>query len=463
MWAIPKIAFRHILLHRRRSVLTGLAVFIPSFLLFFSASAMNGIERQVLKKYVNLQTGEVVVVWESLKKVNNTDPTRFINTTQTNSFDVAKNRQNRMAMARLREYLDEHREEIRAFFPTIRRNARLVSGRDLDSLFLVYALTPESSAFLLETKTLEMVEGSLLAATDHTVCISQEKAEQHGLQLGDCLTIEATTPYGAKNSMDFIVGGIYANGAAYDNWYGFVAEQEARGLLDYDPGYFDLARIYLKNRAHTRRFAQALDRHLLAGGRGLRAESYDEASVAYMNNAQSIRSIFFVFMVFLLIVIAIGLRSTVRLGLFERMREFGTIRAVGYGNGQSFVLVFMELFFLALIVLAVAFILTGILVAILGRTGVYIGSGPNTYFFGGESFYPEIRIGDLVDAFLVILLFSLVSTLGPGLELSFQKIPDLLAKRPRPIHWWKVIARSARRQMPRQSDHRASGQGLRGS
>lgn len=460
MGAIPKIAFRHMLLHRRRSVLTGLAVFIPSFLLFFSGSAMNGIERQVLKKYVNLQTGEIAVIWENLKKVSNADPARFINVTQTNSFDATKDRQNRLAMARLRGYLDGHREEIGAFFPTIRRNAQLVSPRDLDSLFLVYALTPESSAFLLETRTLEMVEGSLLAATDRTVCLSQEKAEQHNLRLGDCLTIEATTPYGAKNSLDFIVGGIYANGAAYDNWYGFVAEREARELLDYDPGYFDLARIHLKNGADARRFARALDRHLLIGNRTLRAESFDEASVTYMNSARSMRSIFILFMVFLLIVIAIGLRSTVRLGLFQRMREFGTLRAVGYGKGQSFTLIFLEFFFLALIALAGAFILTGILVAIIGRTGVHIGSGPQTYFFGGESFYPEIRIGDLVNGFLVILLFSLVSTVNPGLKLSCQKIPDLLAKKPRPVSLWRLMARSVRRPGPGQADHRTPYQGL---
>jgi ABC-type antimicrobial peptide transport system permease subunit len=168
------------------------------------------------------------------------------------------------------------------------------------------------------------------------------------------------------------------------------------------------------------------------------------------------RSIFFLFMVFLLIIIAMGLRSTVRLGLFERMREFGTIRVVGYGRGQSFALIFLEFFFLALIAMAGAFILTGILVAIIGRTGVHIGSGPQTYFFGGESFYPEIRIGDLIDGFLVILLFSLVSTLSPGLKISFQKIPDLLARKPRSISWWRAMLRSPRRPTSGQADHRAS-------
>ena len=45
---------------------------------------------------------------------------------------------------------------------------------------------------------------------------------------------------------------------------------------------------------------------------------------------------FNVFIFFLLGMIAIGLRATVRMNLFEHMREFSTLRAVGYSRFQCF-------------------------------------------------------------------------------------------------------------------------------
>ena len=82
-----------------------------------------------------------------------------------------------------------------------------------------------------------------LPVKGYQICISAAKADEHQLAVGDWVTIEATTPYGAKNALDFQVGGIYANAAGYENWYGFMPEPAFRELFDYDEGYFDISRL----------------------------------------------------------------------------------------------------------------------------------------------------------------------------------------------------------------------------
>lgn len=141
-----------------------------------------------------------------------------------------------------------------------------------------------------------------------------------------------------------------------------------------------------------------------------------------------IRVMFNIFLIFILVVIAAGLLSTVRMSLFTRMKEFGTLRAIGYSRTRSFGIIFAEMFLLAALALAAAFVCTVILQAILGQTGIYVGTGPVSYGIGGERFWPQLRANDVVLAAVAITLFSFLATVGPGLKLCYHKITDLMLK-----------------------------------
>jgi ABC-type lipoprotein release transport system permease subunit len=278
MGILLKIAVRNIRQNRKRSCLIGLTIFISSFLLLLSNAAFNGIERQVLRGYITLQSGEVAVIWKGLKEVSPMDPGKFLYDLSFQVDDDEQEAENRWALAKLGEYLEAKETEIKAFYPTVRRYGQLISTEKIDSSFKTYGLTPESRDFLLQTGAIQPVDGEL-PVEGYQVCISAMKAEEHQLEVGDWVIIEATTPYGAKNALDFQVGGIYANAAGYENWYGFMPESAFRELFDYDPGYFDVGRIYLHNTRKARGFARELDAYLTAETSVLRCESYAEASL----------------------------------------------------------------------------------------------------------------------------------------------------------------------------------------
>jgi putative ABC transport system permease protein len=432
MNVLLKIALRNILANHRRSLLIGLAIFISTFLLLSSNSIMNGVARQTLRGYINIQTGHVAVMWEKLHRTDPNDLSRFINLFETNSFEVEKAALNQKSLDGLARFLREHHSQIKAFHPIIRRNAELISDRKVDSL-LIYGLTAADRDLFLSTGTITLKEGKLTADQNYGICISREKAEADRLRLGDSVTIEVTTPYGAQNSLDFVVSGIYTNAAGYDNWYGFVSDANARELFDFDRGYFDFGKVFLKDPSRAEDFAKRLDAYLLTRGAALRSESYLRASPMYTNISRNMKTLFNVFICFLLAMISMGLRSTVRMNLFERMKEFGTIRAIGYSRRQTYAVIFLETFLLALFALGAALILTVILTLIFANTGVYVGTGPISMALGGESFYPRMEVADVLTALAVMLIFTLISTLKPGLRLCYQAITDILAKRQRPV------------------------------
>jgi hypothetical protein len=68
-------------------------------------------------------------------------------------------------------------------------------------------------------------------------------------------------------------------------------------------------------------------------------------------------------------------------------------------------------------------------VAILGNTGIYVGTGAISYGLGGERFWPELRISDVLLAGAAVTFFALLATLGPGLSICYQEITDMMHKR----------------------------------
>lgn len=126
------------------------------------------------------------------------------------------------------------------------------------------------------------------------------------------------------------------------------------------------------------------------------------------------------------------------MNLFERMREFGTLRAIGYSRRQCFSIIFLEVFFLSIIALSIACGIAAVLVNMLGKSGVYLGTGPLSYF-GGERLYPSMKPMDISTTFGIITLFTLLSTVSPALKLCYQNITNIMVKNMKKVKVWRTM------------------------
>jgi len=418
------IAFRNIIKNKRRSLLIGLAIFISCFILLLSNAVGNGTAEAILSEYYYQQAGDVVLLWENAVKIENDSPSRIYLST----FEADKVKQNKTALARLHEFLTQHRGEIKDMYRVIRRPVVMALPHDMINVN-VYGMEEREWPFLQKKRLVNLEQGEFNPENRYTVLISRLIASSNGLTVGDWITLNATSAYGAQNSLDFKISGIYKNGVPWDNDYIYMWERDARVLYDFDPEDFDSMRIYLNNPGESKEFADQLDNYLTAGGSNvLRALPGSTASVFFSQQAEFFKSLYTFFVIFLLVIIAFGIRATVRLNLFERMREFGTLRAIGYNRMQNFFIIFCEIFLLAFFSLFSALVCTILLLAIVGQNGIYIGSGAISYLFGGDYLYPMLYVRDMLFALIVILILSLLAPFKPGLKLCFQKITDTLRK-----------------------------------
>jgi ABC-type lipoprotein release transport system permease subunit len=301
------------------------------------------------------------------------------------------------------------------------------------SSMMLYGLSPEELRHLEKEKALALIDGGPLFDSEYGAYVSADTADKNGIWVGDYITLDAATAAGLMNTMDFQIQGVYANGAPWDNIAVYVREQDARALMEWDPALFSSARIYLKDPGKRAELARELDGYLREAGGVLRAEPSDVSLRFWSALAGLLKGIFTFFVVFLLLVIALGIRSTIRMNLFQRIQEFGTLRAIGFTRPQAFLVIFTEIFTISLLALASAAGFSTLLVAILSRTGIYLGSGAAAYALGSEYVYPALTALDLVTALAIVTGFSLLSPLRPGLKLCYQKIIDMLARRQRRV------------------------------
>lgn len=435
---ITKIAIRNIVANRRRSFLIGFVIFIAAFLLLTANAFVNGVGYQVNKAYSQLQAGDVIVGWERLRNMEKTDATRLL-FMGDNSFEVKNETENRQAMENLQRFLVQNQQAIKSYYPTVRRNAELGVGDTGDAQFSVFGLTPELKDQLLTTKSISMQEGQLLSDSPRSIAVSQEKALIYDLKLGDKVNLNAVTPAGKIRLKEFVVGGIYNNGAGWDNWYGFTSDKDARELFQYDKGYFDIIKIYLNDSSDSKEFAKQLNAASEDGA--LYAETGQSASLLYPTMSMALKGLFNLFIIFLIMVIAIGMRSAIRMNLYQRMQEFGTLRAIGYSRIQCYGIIFNEAFFLSVGALIAAFIPAFLLNMIFSAKGIYLGPGPMSYF-GGEYLYPDMHIADVALALGALAIFSLIATMNPGLNLAYQSITDIMSKRQRPVKVMRTLYRN---------------------
>ena len=244
---------------------------------------------------------------------------------------------------------------------------------------------------------LSLTQGSFAAMSNHQgLILSEQTARKLNLQVGDSLLFQLTTVTGQQN-----VGDMTLVATTPDN--GFLAEFSAYANLSYvnellnlDPGSYQNFGIYLPSLGGMDRYADAFyadlktkanvqDRTANAGtalgkagaggggggggagpmdamrrmfGGATKQETWQGVrySVTTLDDRLSqvkqivgvLNSVSLAILLILFLIIMVGILNTFRMTMFERIREIGTMRALGMQRNQVRSLFLLEALFLAL-------------------------------------------------------------------------------------------------------------------
>lgn len=269
---------------------------------------------------------------------------------------------------------------------------------------------------------LRLVAGRQLTAADaNGILIGEGAAHALRLSPGDRVTLLASTSGGAANTLDFDVIGVFRSFSKdYDARTVKIPLAAAQELLDAQVA--NTLVVTLKDTGETDRLAVSIERVL--SSRGLEVKRWQTLNDFYEKTVTLYDRQLGVLRVIVLFMVLLGVANAIRMNVFERTGELGTMRALGNRNSSLFSLLMTEGLIIGLIGSLAGVALGIVLAKLISLIGIPMPPPPNA----DMGYVAQIRVlpSGITTAFLVGLVATVAASIGPTLRALRVPVVDAL-------------------------------------
>ncbi|MDR1930630.1 MAG: FtsX-like permease family protein [Treponema sp.] len=263
---------------------------------------------------------------------------------------------------------------------------------------------------------------------DDTMLLSEPLAKSLGIRQGDSVVLETETGGAAKNTGVFVIAGIIRDSSIFGYYKAYIARETLNSLIGFDAGDCSFIGFTFKDHSRTPQKTVLL-RNALAqkfptapflrdredynferskNWEGLRVFVLTIpvflSEVDQLLNAMDILSYLLYGMMLIIIMVSAGV--TYRLILHERVREIGTMRAIGfYERDVQFILV-LEALGLGILSLIAGFFFARLLSAVLARLSFAWFPGFEIFLRNGRLtalYLPKTTVINILAVFCMLL------------------------------------------------------------
>jgi ABC-type lipoprotein release transport system permease subunit len=394
-----QLAFKNLRRFRRRTLLVGLTVVLCAAVLVFNNSLGNGIEDQLLKNLVMLQTGHLQV------------------TPQTTETTGAAPIYWQTLPPALREFIGHHPDQC-AFHPRLETAVMIQArGQTITRAFLVGLEPVQESPFL--DFLLPVREGRPFSALKAgAIVLSEEYARRLKVLPGETVTVTVHTPSSGTRMKDLLLSGIFKKASPWQEFFMFASLASVQELME-SPGQVSSLKVLLKDPGRIDRMKAELQKvidqnHLSWGVKDFRETGGFSLGIIQANHFSIL-----LMDTLLLAVTAIGISLLVLLSLQLRLPELRVLSLLGTSPGWIRIMVLQEALLLGLIFGSAGALLGLGFSAYFHSQGITVHSLPLSYLLGSNHLIPTIRPTGIVRVMLLMLGLCVLSAWVP--LWSFQR------------------------------------------
>jgi ABC-type lipoprotein release transport system permease subunit len=283
---------------------------------------------------------------------------------------------------------------------------------------------------------------------DETMIVSAPVASFLGLRAGDMVLLETETMYGQKNTAYFTVGGVVDDRSLFGYYKSFVSRRALNSIAGFGEDDCSTIGLFFNDRSglesKRKKLQNALEgsiplRPLVYGREDFdREKDWEWSGVmfflmtvsVYVSNVgqilQALNIIAYFLYIMMLLIILVSAGVTYRLILHERVKEIGTMRAIGsYESDIRRILVF-EASILATLSLVTGYCFTVFINWIVSRISF-------SWFPGFEIFLRDGRLLALYRPIVIAINMAAVyiiiycAVYAPSFKLSRAPLPQMLS------------------------------------
>lgn len=322
------LAFKNLWRHKRRTVLTALAIAVGVFYYIFLDSMLAGMYRDGVNNIIDFQTGHIQVVSSSRQK----------------SDDEAGNLKNLLPggkafVAKLTEVPGVAGATGRLEF-----SGSVLNGVD-ELPVMAMGITPETDDQVFRTANF-IKTGRWLRDNETGVVLGQRIAELLELKVGDSVVLRTQTKQLSFQAVDLtIVGTVATSNPEINSSQIFIPLNMAQTILGTGDA---ITRVYLRaelpGQAVTPGHAVTPGGTMLAGDIAkiseqienindpvlrFKLQTWEKAAADYLAYMKGERASDTIFLLIVFIISVIGVVNTILLASLERVREIGILKAMG--------------------------------------------------------------------------------------------------------------------------------------
>lgn len=299
------LAWRNVWRNGRRSLITVVSLSGGLAAIMMGQSLIKTIQLQLIEKATGIFTGDLQVLQAGVR--NYKFPEKNISKTA----EV--------------ERLLESRSEIASFEKRVLVLGLISSKKDSIAVFFV-GVEPERDARVTTIREY-LKEGSFLKSSKPSIVLGDGLAKALGVKVGDSVVLLSQATDGSMGASNFDVEGIYHTGSqTFDMALVYVPVAQMQPMLSLGDKVNDFV-IRLKDPERAGALKTELSK--AADGLGVQVLDWGDVDQEIVGIQRYQNAILQIMLLVVFTIVALGILNTLLMSLFERVREFGVLLAIG--------------------------------------------------------------------------------------------------------------------------------------
>lgn len=393
-----QLAWRNVWRHPRRTAVIGAAVFIGVWAMVFVGAFIKGMENDMIASNLAALTGHIQIhapgyLADPAVGQSMTDPAA-------------------LAAALKKALPPGARWAWRVRIDAVASNARHMGGLTL------VGVQPTKEARVSFVKPDLIQGGFLVPKDDRGIIIGAALLDEYEAKVGHKIILTGQATDGELVARAFHIIGLYrAPLQAIEKQFGFVSLDAAQRMLKLGSAVSEVS-IVLPDRNDSAAAAEELRRLLPEDKYSVKTwVELKPVLQAYLLIFQSFTMVWYLVM---FAAMAFGVVNTVLMAVYERMKEFGLLKALGMKPGRMIRGVLAEAFILLLLGSAAGNLAGWLTVAPLAKSGVNLSAlaAGAEYIGVSRIIHPALDPVNLILANLVVFVLGLAVSLYPAVKAA---------------------------------------------
>jgi ABC-type lipoprotein release transport system permease subunit len=397
-----QLAWRNIWRNPRRTLIILTAIFIGVASMIFLSSFMRGMMEGMVDNAIDNLTGHIRIQHPDFRN----DP-------------AVENR------------IPDPGSLIKKIKPLLPRGARVVERIRVDAVVntsrenagvIMVGIEPEKEincSFIGDAP----LDGKLFTDDDKNgIVIGRALLEKLGTRINSKVVLMSQGADGEIASRAFRIRGIYRSQMAdTEKTFVFVPLRAARKMLKLGDDATEIGITLPGDRMADMDLSpltESLNEQL--AGRGVIAEDWRQVLPAMSAYLEMFDVFLYIWYLVVFVAMGFGIVNTVLMAVYERMREFGLLKALGMRPVRIFLMVVRETLFLLAVGMGMGNLTALVGIHLLSHTGIDLSAFSEGVEMWGISrvILPVVTAGDLLTANLTVLILGLVVGIYPAVKAA---------------------------------------------